>query len=508
MDSAHHLLASTRYFYRMKQKLSIFFVVFICVIIILPLNAADHEYQQKLKQRLSTQAQEVFVYYKLTEEERKTLQVKSFPEYKEVEIDLFLKEKFGKWYDGYDPLISEYIHFYTSQPHQHIRVWLGLNEVFISRFSKISDENKTALSALALSQSMFLPYVAEKEKRGLFLLRAPIAIYFDCLVTEFIDERSIVDRSIDVADLYLKQLGKKFPIKSESLAAMMLGASTVNKGKVAGEPAKTYWDLYPHLKSENRDFYPAMLAAYFVWSKQKDWRMEGFEFENKIKTKTVIIHDTLHFTQISTVLEIDEKELYAHNPQYIKKIVFPKNKILLPKEKADDYLEMKDSIYLFKREEFFPRKRDSCYVFYRTKPGDYFRDLAFWFGLGIEEIKSLNAFESNTLKKNWDVFFKVSCEDSTFFASFDNLSRVQKDALAKGSPLPQNNNVVEEKPKTEKKVEPKEQLSGTKITYTVKPGDSLWAIGQKHKVSDQDIMRWNNIGTKIQPGQKLIIYLP
>lgn len=504
MVSAHHLLASTRYFYRMKQKLSIFFVVFICGFTVLPLNAGDHEYQQKLKKRLSIQAQEVFVIYKLADDLGKTPQVKAFPDYEETEVDLFLKEKFGKWYDGYDPLISEYISFYTSQPHQHIRIWFGLNEFFAPRLIKISDESRVVLSALAFSQSMFLPYTSEKENKGLLHLKAPIALYFDCLVTENLDERVIVEKNIHVADLYLKQLGKKFATKPQSLAAFMLGASTVNKAKVTGELAQTYWELYPFLKSENRDFYPAMLAASFVWAKRKEWKMEGFEFENKIKTRQITVEDSLHFSQISTVLEIDEKELFALNPKFIKQIVCPKNKIYLPKEKADDFLEMKDSIYNFKRDEFFPKKNDSCYVFYRTKPGDYFRDLTFWFGQGIEEIKNHNRFASNTLKKNWDVFFKVPCADSVFFASFDNLSRAQKDAIAKGSPPPQNTTITEDMSNSEENEKP----SGMKITYTVKSGDSLWAIGQKHKVSDKDIMKWNNIGTNIKPGQKLIIYLP
>jgi len=84
------------------------------------------------------------------------------------------------------------------------------------------------------------------------------------------------------------------------------------------------------------------------------------------------------------------------------------------------------------------------------------------------------------------------------------MSRDQKDAAARGEKVTKDE-PVREQVRDEK---PVEKPSGKKITYTVKSGDTLWGIGQKYKVKDADLMKWNNIGTNIQPGQKLIIYLP
>ncbi|HCM29387.1 MAG TPA: hypothetical protein DHW83_01020, partial [Bacteroidales bacterium] len=45
-----------------------------------------------------------------------------------------------------------------------------------------------------------------------------------------------------------------------------------------------------------------------------------------------------------------------------------------------------------------------------------------------------------------------------------------------------------------------------KITYIVKNGDSIWSIAKKYNVSEQNIMKWNNLkNDKIYPGQKLVI---
>jgi LysM repeat protein len=48
------------------------------------------------------------------------------------------------------------------------------------------------------------------------------------------------------------------------------------------------------------------------------------------------------------------------------------------------------------------------------------------------------------------------------------------------------------------------------IRYTVKPGDSLWAIAQAHGVHLEELKRWNGIKRRwnLQPGQELQIILP
>ena len=53
----------------------------------------------------------------------------------------------------------------------------------------------------------------------------------------------------------------------------------------------------------------------------------------------------------------------------------------------------------------------------------------------------------------------------------------------------------------------KESANTRKIAtkaYTVKPGDTVYSIAQKHDISIADLKRWNsNMSDQIQPGQIL-----
>lgn len=51
-------------------------------------------------------------------------------------------------------------------------------------------------------------------------------------------------------------------------------------------------------------------------------------------------------------------------------------------------------------------------------------------------------------------------------------------------------------------------VSGNKIIHRISSGENLWIIAKRYGVTVNSIKEWNNIaGTKIKPGQKLVIYL-
>ena len=52
-----------------------------------------------------------------------------------------------------------------------------------------------------------------------------------------------------------------------------------------------------------------------------------------------------------------------------------------------------------------------------------------------------------------------------------------------------------------------QHATGNKLTYTVQQGDTLWDISREHKVSVEQLAKWNGIAQRaaLRPGQKLVI---
>lgn len=466
--------------------------------------AADHFYQELLKNELAAQTQRVTYLYDYTPQSSKEKRIKDFPDYTQEELHRFLNNQFGTFYDGHHPLIDEYIAFFSAQPSVNLRVLFGLFTKIQKESPKLKQDKYPWMHNLFLSRINLMPKEGDKNDYFSVGMNPLIAAHYGIEMTDFVDDRVAFTELFTASNNYLTALEGKFTKPTAQLGAMILGANTLRKALLKSEPSNSYWELYPLLNHEERDFYPAMLAAAFVWSKRDEWGVKGYEFQPKWSLSKVVANDTLHFQQLTHVLSLEEKTFQLVNARYYNNIVLPGHPLYIPMDKQQHFVLLRDSMYSFNRNNLIPSKSDSCYVFYRTERGEYFRDLTHWFGPSLEEIKQLNGFTSNTLPKRWDVFFKVPCSDSSFFAEFENMSNNQKDAAARGKKITRDEPV----PEKVREEQPSGKPSGKKITYTVKSGDTLWGIGQKYKVNDADLTKWNNIGTTIQPGQKLIIYLP
>jgi membrane-bound lytic murein transglycosylase D len=116
-------------------------------------------------------------------------------------------------------------------------------------------------------------------------------------------------------------------------------------------------------------------------------------------------------------------------------------------------------------------QQTSSKLVYKVKSGDALGTIATRHGVTLTQIKQWNNLSSNLIKVGQVLILHANAEPST----------------AKTIALNSEN------PTSSK-------------TYTVRPGDSLWVISQKHSLSIEQIKRLNNLNsTQIKPGQRLIV---
>jgi membrane-bound lytic murein transglycosylase D len=113
----------------------------------------------------------------------------------------------------------------------------------------------------------------------------------------------------------------------------------------------------------------------------------------------------------------------------------------------------------------------SARLVYKVKSGDALGAIATRHGVTLTQIKQWNNLNSNVIKVGQTLVIHANAEPSS------------TKTISLNSTNPSSSK-----------------------TYTVRPGDSLWVISQKHSLSIEQIKRLNNLNsTQIKPGQRLIV---
>jgi len=111
---------------------------------------------------------------------------------------------------------------------------------------------------------------------------------------------------------------------------------------------------------------------------------------------------------------------------------------------------------------------------YKVKPGDALGVIASKHGVSVNELREWNNLSSNLIKVGQELTIHPE--------------KVKQSGEVTSGSLAENSRGINSK------------------TYTVKPGDSLWIISQKHSLTIEQIKRLNNLNSNtIKPGQTLII---
>ena len=124
---------------------------------------------------------------------------------------------------------------------------------------------------------------------------------------------------------------------------------------------------------------------------------------------------------------------------------------------------------------------------YQVQPGDTLFAISKRFGASVDAIKQLNSLHDNQLQVGQNLILLALPDGSAQAIKPDNNLKLAANTKAA-------------RPATNR-------VSRAPITqsYTVKTGDTLFAIAQKFSVSIDNLLRWNRLSVKavIKPGVRL-----
>jgi membrane-bound lytic murein transglycosylase D len=408
------------------------------------------------------------------------------------------------------PSVIQAIQDYGERRRSTIKIALGRSKLYFELFEAMLDKYDLPieLKYLSVIESMLLPKARSRAGAlGLWQFMYGTGKLFGLVENSFIDERMDPLKATDAACRYLKKLYEIYNDWNLALAAYNAGPGNVNKAIRRAEGKTTYWEIRPFLPRETQNYVPRFMAFAYL--------MEHHQLHNLVPASvpityydidTVCLKKGVQMQRIEALIGVRVDEIQYLNPVY-KTTYIPKTSppqcITLPLEKIALFIEYEEDIY--KSDDIFLNQyvalQDSANVaisteivyenkirYHKVKKGETLASIAKKYGTTKSAILKMNNRTSERLKVGETI--KVDYISVPVKRPIEHSEVVQ--------------NAVLEIDSAATEFEVKEQ---NRIRYQVKAGETLYGIAQLHKVTVDDIIKWNNLSSqKVYVGQVLLIY--
>ena len=309
----------------------------------------------------------------------------------------------------FNDLVRRSILKYTASTNGTISRVLGRSQYYFPIIEEALLRNgmPVELRSLSIIESALLPTALSRMgASGLWQFMPTTGRSYGLEVNSVVDERRDPILASEAACRFLKDLYNMYQDWTLAIAAYNCGPGNVNKAFArAGRDSKTFWDIYPYLPRETRDYVPAFIGATYAYAYHAQHGIVVAEPPVPLAVDTLRITRLLHFGQIASTIDLPIETLRELNPQYMIDIVPATNKtytLVVPQRKAIEFIEheveiyAKDSTYLkqyinpanIDKKKLESSARNASY--YRVRKGDTLGSIAQRHHVSVKQLMRLN----------------------------------------------------------------------------------------------------------------------
>ena len=411
------------------------------------------------------------------------------------------------------PSVIQAIEDFGGRRRNTIRIALGRSKLYFDLFEATLDKYDLPieLKYLAVIESMLIPKAKSRAGAlGLWQFMYGTGKMFGLVENSFIDERMDPVKATDAAARYLKKLYEIYNDWNLALAAYNAGPGNVNKAIRRADGKTTYWEVRQFLPRETQDYVPRFMAFAYL--------MEHHQLHNIIPAEvsisyydidTVCLRKGVQMQRIEALVGIGVEDIKYLNPIY-KTTYIPQTNppqcLTLPLEKISLFIEYEEDIY--RSNEMFLNQSaallDSADLvnngeiqyenkirYHKVKKGETLTTIAKKYGTTKSAIMKMNGMSSERLSSG-----------ATIKIDYISVPVQISDIQIGESTIPVFDSIL-----VDTTGQDSIAIIIKPIRYHVKAGETLYNIAQVHRVSQDDIMKWNNMTSpKIYIGQVLLIY--
>lgn len=308
------------------------------------------------------------------------------------------------------------INFYANRKKQLVENMLGLSLYYMPIFEEALERHglPQELRYLPVIESALVPTaVSRAGAAGLWQFMSPTAKDLGLEVNSLVDQRRDPYLSSEAGAKYLKQLYNTYGDWSLAIAAYNCGPGNVNKAlRRAGDGKHDFWEIYPFLPAETRNYVPAFIAANYIMNYYKEHDISPALARKPLIVDTVHVSRRVHFEQISDVMGIPVAEIRALNPQFRADIIpgdIHPYSLVLPSLQVYAYVANEDSIVNHNAQKYARRGivepatgrvvggdangeyyDEEVILYHKVKKGETLSKIAKKYGVTVGSIRRLN----------------------------------------------------------------------------------------------------------------------
>ncbi len=338
-------------------------------------------------------------------------------------------------------------------------------------------EMPSELALLPVVESAFQPFAYSPGRAaGLWQFIPSTGRHFGLKQNWWYDGRRDVVSATRAALDYLQSLANRFDGDWElALASYNAGAGTVSRAikrnKKRGK-ATDFWSL--NLPRETKSYVPRLLAFARLLSQSDSLGIRFDPLPNEPHFASVDIGSQLDLALAAELAGITIQELYHLNPGFNRWATDPQgpHRLQLPVDKVESFKQKLAALDSDKRLRW---KR------YKIKNGDNLGAIAQRHNTTVALLQQVNKIRGTQIRAGKHLLIPISAKslEHYAFSAQQRKNRIQNSSRG-----------------------------GTKISYTVRPGDNLWDISRSFDVNHRSLAKWNGMAPRdiLKPGQRLVIW--
>lgn len=382
------------------------------------------------------------------------------------------------------------------------------------------------LALLPIVESAYRPEALSSSKAaGLWQFVPATGTHFGLDRTAWYDGRRDIKQSTDAAVRYFTILRQMFndnwPV---IIAAYNGGEGTLQRAIEYNQRHNRptdFWHL-TRISNETRAYPAKLYALAEIFSHPAKYGFKPFPIPNKPVVAEIKLTKPVNLGKLAKLTGVSHGELCKLNPGFDRLITGPKARnLLIPRSKADQF---KPSILTACEQSA------SDWARYTIVRGDSFHKIAWRFGSSVDELLRVNRLQSSYAQPGETILvptgrvkdrpvpansrtYTVRSGDSLWSISRKfhvHIARLKRyNALVDHATLHPGQKLIVGRLNSAGSghTEVASSSGGSKGTYTVTPGDSLWSIAQRMSTTVAALAQANHIDKNhaLRPGDTLVI---